>query len=182
EMVEEFAPRGAADRRPSTLKRSMRFGERGSVPKELRAAPATQETRRKVFERHGYHCVICGRHLTRYNHPTNHPEARANGQSSDARDLLPYCDECHGSEHQGLLSARWENGEIVSIDVKGEPLEKQESPAEVLGKNPSAIRPLPTLWLQVPEYFNISGMVGRNVRKASGEEARREGPRRKDAG
>src|SRR5690606_39255234 len=48
EMVEEFAPRGAADRRPSTPRRSIRFGERGSVPKELRAAPATQETRRKV--------------------------------------------------------------------------------------------------------------------------------------
>ncbi|HLU48569.1 MAG TPA: HNH endonuclease signature motif containing protein [Planctomycetota bacterium] len=152
------------------------------MPKELRAAPATQEMRRKVFERHGYRCVICGRPLTLSNRQTHHPDAHANGGSSDARDLLPYCDECHGSEHQGLLSARWESGEIIPIDANGEPLEKQESPAEVLAASPAAILPLPTLWLQVPEYFNISGMIGRNVRKASGEEAPRVEPRRKDAG
>src|SRR5690606_22085284 len=81
EMVEEFAPRGAAASsatEPSTLKRSICFGERGSVPKELRAAPATQETRRKVFERHGNRCVICGRLLTLSNRQTHHPEAHAN--------------------------------------------------------------------------------------------------------
>src|SRR5690606_7287632 len=139
EMVEEFAPRGAAASsatEPSTPERSIRFGERGSVPKELRAAPATQETRRQVFERHGNRCVICGRLLTLSNRQTHHPEAHANGGSSDARDLLPYCDECHGSEHQGLLSARWESGEIIPIDANGEPLEKQESPAEVLAASP----------------------------------------------
>src|SRR5690606_4530718 len=140
EMVEEFAPRGAADREPSTLGRSIRFGERGSVPKELRAAPATQETRRKVFERHGYRCVICGRLLTLSNRQTHHPDAHANGGSSDARDLLPYCDECHGSEHQGLGSARWESGEIIPSDASCEPLEKQQSPAEVLVMDPSANR------------------------------------------
>src|SRR5690606_36364092 len=120
EMVEEFAPRGAAAAaatEPSTPERSTRFGERGSVPKELRAAPATQETRRKVFERHGNRCIICGCPLTLSNRQTHHPDAHANGGSSDARDLLPYCDECHGSEHQGLLSARWESGEIIPIDA-----------------------------------------------------------------
>src|SRR5690606_3863827 len=43
EDVEEEIEDGAEDREPSSLGRSIRFGERGSVPKELRAAPATQE-------------------------------------------------------------------------------------------------------------------------------------------
>ena len=130
------------------------FGERGPVPPEERARPATAKERAEVFARQGGRCAVCRRRGNLFAH---HVRSRAKGGKTDVGVLVGLCSRCHSHVHEGLLHLEIDGeGRLIATDRDGRPIDEEITPAEALSQEelgavvavPSA--PSPSLRSQRP--------------------------------
>ena len=106
------------------------FNERGTVPPQERARPATAKERREVFARQGGRCAVCKRRAKLFAH---HVRSRAKGGKTGVGVLVGLCAGCHSLVHEGLLHLEIdEEGRLIATDREGRPIDKEITAAEVL--------------------------------------------------
>lgn len=72
-------------------------------PSSLHGLKRTPATRRRVLERDGHRCVLCG---SDGNLRVHHLRRVADGGSNDDKNLVTLCDDCHLEHHRAEEEAR----------------------------------------------------------------------------
>jgi len=82
--------------------------------KDYIASKEWEETRREIFAKYGYRCVICG---SEHNLHVHHITYENLGEEKDG-DLVALCPECHKCLHDGAMALPFHNLRLTLKIVK----------------------------------------------------------------